>query len=162
VHLRTATRVLLRLGTRRIVRRVSRGESKLYHENSVEERLREVIEGRTGARLAGAATRFHGFPEAHWPRLRTTNGLERLHARSNGGSGPAGTFPDRASALRLITSVAIEVTTICGDRRDLDLSVLETQKVVRAAWRKHRGASLRVLHTDPDLSNSRPVGAAMK
>ena len=27
----------------------------------------------------GAATQFYAFPEAHWPRLRTTNSLERLH-----------------------------------------------------------------------------------
>ena len=36
-----------------------------------------------------AATQFYAFPEAHWPRLRTTNSLERLHAvRSSAASGP--------------------------------------------------------------------------
>jgi transposase-like protein len=80
-----------------------------------------------------AATQFYAFPEAHWPRLRTTNGLERLHGEIKRRIRAAGAFPDRASALRLITAVAIKVTTIWGDRRYLDLSLLETQEVAQAA-----------------------------
>ncbi len=75
----------------------------------------------------------YAFPEAHWPRLRTTNGLERLHGEIKRRIRAAGAFPDRASALRLITAVAIKVTTIWGDRRYLDLSLLETQEVAQAA-----------------------------
>jgi putative transposase len=80
-----------------------------------------------------AVTQFYAFPEAHWPRLRTTNGLERLHGEIKRRIRAAGAFPDRASALRLITAVAIKVTTIWGDRRYLDLSLLKTQEVAQAA-----------------------------
>ena len=80
-----------------------------------------------------AATQFYAFPEAHWPRLRTTNGLERLHGEIKRRIKAAGAFPDRASALRLITAVAIRTTTIWGDRRYLDLSLLKTHEVAQAA-----------------------------
>ena len=80
-----------------------------------------------------AATRFYAFPEAHWPRLRTTNGLERLHREIKRRIKAAGAFPDRASALRLVTAVALRTTTIWADRRYLDLSLLQTQEVDQAA-----------------------------
>jgi len=80
-----------------------------------------------------AATQFYAFPKAHWPRLRTTNGLERLHGEIKRRIRAAGAFPDRASALRLVTAVAIKTTTLWGDRRYLDLSLLKTQEVARAA-----------------------------
>lgn len=80
-----------------------------------------------------AATQFYAFPEAHWTRLRTTNGLERLHGEIKRRIKAAGAFPDRASALRLITAVAIRTTTIWGDRRYLDLSLLKTHEVAQAA-----------------------------
>jgi transposase-like protein len=58
-----------------------------------------------------AATQFYAFPEPHWPRLRTTNGLERLHGEIKRRIKAVGAFPDRASALRLVTAVAIRLTT---------------------------------------------------
>jgi putative transposase len=81
----------------------------------------------------GAATQFHAFPEAHWPRLRTTNGLERLHGEVKRRIRGAGAFPDRASVLRLVTAVAIKTTTVWGDRRYLDMSLLHIQEVAQAA-----------------------------
>jgi transposase-like protein len=80
-----------------------------------------------------AATQFYAFPEAHWPRLRTTNGLERLHGEIKRRIRGAGAFPDRASALRLVTAVAIKTTTVWGDRRYLDMSLLHVQEVAKAA-----------------------------
>ena len=41
----------------------------------------------------GAATQFYAFPEAHWPRLRTTNSLERLHGEIKRRIKAAGAFP---------------------------------------------------------------------
>jgi len=81
----------------------------------------------------GAATQFYAFPEAHWPRLRTTNGLERLHGEIKRRIRAVGAFPDRASALRLITAVALRTTEAWGSRRYLDLSLLETQEIAKAA-----------------------------
>ena len=80
-----------------------------------------------------AATRFYAFPEPHWPRLRTTNGLERLHGEIKRRIRAAGAFPDRASALRLVTAVALRTTAVWGDRRYLDLTLLETPEVAQAA-----------------------------
>lgn len=76
----------------------------------------------------GAATQFYAFPEAHWPRLRTTNGLERLHAEVKRRIRAVGAFPDRASALRLITAVALRATETWASRRYLDVSLLEKKK----------------------------------
>jgi transposase-like protein len=79
-----------------------------------------------------AATQFYAFPEPHWTRLRTTNGLERLHGEIKRRIRAAGAFPDRASALRLVTAVALKVSEVWSDRRYLDLSLL-TQEVAQAA-----------------------------
>ena len=75
-----------------------------------------------------AATQFYAFPKAHWRRIRSTNGLERLHAEIKRRIRVVGAFPDRASALRLITAVALHITAIWGDRRYLDLSKEITSK----------------------------------
>jgi len=44
-----------------------------------------------------------------------------------------GAFPDRASALRLITAVALRVTETWGGRRHLDMSLLAVRKEVDKA-----------------------------
>ncbi len=80
-----------------------------------------------------AATQFYAFPEAHWPRLRTTNGLERLHGEIKRRIRSVGAFPDRASALRLITAVALRTAEAWASRRYLDLSLLQTQETAKAA-----------------------------
>ena len=71
-----------------------------------------------------AATQFFAFPEAHWIRIRTTNGLERLHGEVKRRIRAVGAFPDRASALRLITAVALKAAEIWGARRYVDMSLL--------------------------------------
>ena len=43
-----------------------------------------------------------------------------------------GAFPDRASALRLATAVALQVTAIWSDRRYLDMALLNVKEVVVA------------------------------
>ena len=43
-----------------------------------------------------------------------------------------GAFPDRASALRLVTAVALQVTAIWTDRRYLDMSLPESKEAVVA------------------------------
>ena len=69
-----------------------------------------------------AETQFYAFPKSHWRRIRSTNGLERLHGEIKRRIRSVGAFPDRASALRLITAVALHVTTIWSDRRYLDMN----------------------------------------
>lgn len=72
-----------------------------------------------------AATQYFAFPKEHWIRIRSTNGLERLHGEIKRRIRSVGAFPDRDSALRLITAVALETTRIWGDRRYLDMSSLK-------------------------------------
>jgi len=77
-----------------------------------------------------AATQFYAFPREHWHRIRSTNGLERLHGEIKRRTRAVGAFPDRASALRLVTAVALQVTAIWTDRRYLDMSLLTPKEVV--------------------------------
>jgi putative transposase len=81
-----------------------------------------------------AATQFYAFPREHWTRIRSTNGLERLHGEVKRRTRSIGAFPDRDSALRLVTAVAIETAHVWGDRRYLDMSLLKAEqpKVVAA------------------------------
>jgi putative transposase len=74
-----------------------------------------------------AATQFFAFPKSHWRRIRSTNGLERLHGEIKRRIGSVGAFPDRASALRLITAVALHLTAIWSDRRYLDMNQESTK-----------------------------------
>jgi transposase-like protein len=53
--------------------------------------------------LAGSA-----FPTAHRPRLRPTNGLERLNQELQRRTRVVRIFPHRASLLRLVTALAME------------------------------------------------------
>ena len=81
-----------------------------------------------------AATQFYAFPREHWTRIRSTNGLERLHGEVKRRTRSIGAFPDRDSALRLVTAVALETAHVWADRRYLDMSLLNTEapKVVAA------------------------------
>ena len=111
-------------------------------EASWSELLQQLTDrGLTGVELViadehaglAAVTTFYAFPPSHWKKIRTTNGLERLHGEIKRRTKAIGAFPDRASALRLITAVALKVATIWGERRYVDVSLLENQEVDQAA-----------------------------
>ncbi len=72
-----------------------------------------------------AATRFYAFPKEHWRRIRSTNGRERLHGEIKRRIRAVGAFPDRASALRLVTAVALHATSTWGSRRYLNMALLD-------------------------------------
>lgn len=72
-----------------------------------------------------AATQYYAFPREHWSRIRSTNGLERLHGEIKRRIRAVGAFPDRASALRLVTVVALRTAAAWADRRYLDMSLLK-------------------------------------
>jgi transposase-like protein len=80
-----------------------------------------------------AATQYFAFPEAHWMRIRSTNGLERLHGEIKRRTRAIGAFPDRASALRLITAVALQSVSIWRDRVYLDMNLLADSYAAEAA-----------------------------
>jgi putative transposase len=78
------------------------------------------------------ATAYYAFPAQHWMRIRSTNGLERLHGEIKRRTRAIGAFPDRASALRLITAVALQTTSIWRDRIYLDMSLLDQHYAAKA------------------------------
>jgi putative transposase len=80
-----------------------------------------------------SATHFYAFPREHWHRIRSTNGLERLHGEIKRRTRAVGAFPDRASALRLVTAVALQVTAIWTDRRYLDMSLITPELIIHKA-----------------------------
>lgn len=81
------------------------------------------------------ATRYFAFPKRHWKRIRSTNGLERLHGEIKRRIRAVRAFPDRASALRLVTAVALHATAKWNDRRYLDMALLDadTKELAQAA-----------------------------
>ena len=51
---------------------------------------------------------FYAFPAEHWPKLRSTNPLERFNREIGRRTDVVGTFPDDASLIRLVSMLAIE------------------------------------------------------
>ena len=51
---------------------------------------------------------FYAFPAAHWPKLRSTNPLERVNREIGRRSDVVGIFPNDAAALRLAGALLIE------------------------------------------------------
>lgn len=137
VHL---TRNVLAKAPQRLRGRLGKATSALFTANSLKEaRARlEALQAGLGQQVPEAmecleagfasATVFFSFPKAHWKRLRSTNGLERLHGEVKRRIRAVGAFPDRQSALRLITAVALQVTGIWDDRRYLDMSLLKSHE----------------------------------
>jgi transposase-like protein len=130
---------------RRLRKRVAREVGGIFKAPGLDEAKKRLAAFRTRwatelpeavtvlERGFGAATQFYAFPEPHWTRLRTTNGLERLHVEIKRRIRAVGAFPDRASALRLITAVALRVTETWASRRYLDVSLLAGRKEVDKA-----------------------------
>ncbi len=79
-----------------------------------------------------AGTQYFAFPEAHWLRIRSNNGLERLHGEIKRRTRAVGAFPDRTSALRLITAVAQQSVSIWRDRLYLDMTLLDAHYAAAA------------------------------
>ncbi len=51
---------------------------------------------------------FSSFPMAHWPKLWSTNPLERVNAEIKRRTNVVGIFPNDASVMRLVTAVLVE------------------------------------------------------
>ena len=64
----------------------------------------------------------YAFPAAHRPRIRTTNGLERLNQELKRRTRVVRIFPNRAAVERLVTALAMEQSEewVSG-RRYLDM-----------------------------------------
>ena len=51
---------------------------------------------------------FFAMPAEHWPKLRSTNPLERFNREIGRRTDVVGIFPDDASVIRLVSMLAIE------------------------------------------------------
>ncbi len=99
---------------------VSAALREIFDAESLEaakSRLGEVLERFRGplpkiAELLEAAEEdllaFYRFPRSHWPKLRSTNPLERLNKEIGRRSDVVGIFPNDAAALRLVGAMLIE------------------------------------------------------
>jgi transposase-like protein len=137
VHLQ---RNVLTKAPQRLRARLAREVSKVFDAPSKAEARRrlEALKAGLGRQVPEAlaclengfeaATQFHAFPREHWHRIRSTNGLERLHGEIKRRTRAVGAFPDRQSALRLVTAVALQATAIWTDRRYLDMSLLNLKE----------------------------------
>lgn len=73
-----------------------------------------------------AATAYLHFPKTHWPRIRSTNGVERINVEIKRRTRAIGAFPDRPSCLRLVTAVVVECAKQWAYRPYLDMSDFRT------------------------------------
>ena len=53
---------------------------------------------------------FFDEPKAYWKKLRTSNSLENMHKQINRRTQVCGLFPNEQSALRLISSVLMDIS----------------------------------------------------
>jgi len=53
-------------------------------------------------------TAYAAFPRAHWPKIASTNPLERINKEIKRRSNVIGIFPDDASVIRLVGAVLLE------------------------------------------------------
>ena len=86
------------------------------------------------------------FPAPHRKRIRTTNALERLNEEIRRRTRVVRIFPNEASALRLIATLAMEKSEE-WDRRYLDMSLLSEwamldDELARAVWKMTEGLEL--------------------
>lgn len=142
VHL---TRNVTKDVPRRLQQRVAREVSQIFKASSKAEALErlENFDARWRKELPEAveclvrgfeaSARFFNYPAAHWKRIHTTNSLERLHREIKRRTKAVGVFPDRESALRLVAGVAIKACARWGDRRYLNMELLNEKEIEQAA-----------------------------
>jgi transposase-like protein len=76
---------------------------------------------------------YYSFPEEHWLKIRTNNGLERIMKEIRRRTRVVGSFPDGQSALMLAAARLRHIAgTKWGERRYLDMTKLKGSKTRRA------------------------------
>ncbi|KFI45675.1 putative IS256 family transposase [Bifidobacterium bohemicum DSM 22767] len=95
--------------------------------NAVAVAYRNGMGLRETAREIDEATAYmlDEYPPERWRLIRTNNMIERLNREIRRRTRKIGAFPDGTSALMLITARVRDVTRDWGDRRYLDMSLLQ-------------------------------------
>ncbi len=103
-------------------------EAALKKASDVVEKLRKLKLNRAAdavEKSVGETLTYMEFPNEHWTRLRTNNGLERIMREIRRRTRVVGAFPDVESALMLAGARLRHITgTKWGTRRYLDMSHL--------------------------------------
>jgi len=77
---------------------------------------------------------YYSFPEEHWRRIRTNNGLERIMREIRRRTRVVGNFPDGQSALMLAAARLRHIAgTTWSERRYLDMTKLKRKAFRRTA-----------------------------
>lgn len=108
-HCRPAQRGLVAAALREVFNAADRDQARARVSEVIERlgeaapKVAELLEAAEEDLLA-----FYLFPEAHWPKLRSTNPLERVNREIGRRSDVVGIFPNDASAIRLAGALLIE------------------------------------------------------
>ena len=108
-HCRSSQRGLVSAALRELFQAES-GEQARERMGQVIERLEPSV-GKVCRLLEDAEEdllAFYAFPETHWPKLRSTNPLERVNREIGRRSDVVGIFPNDASVIRLAGALLIE------------------------------------------------------
>jgi len=77
---------------------------------------------------------YYSFPEEHWVRIRTNNGLERIMKEIRRRTRVVGSFPDGQSVLMLAAArLRHTAGTKWGECRYLDMTKLKSRSLGRTA-----------------------------
>lgn len=107
-------------------------KSALEKAQKVCERLKELRLSEAAAKVEDGIAetlRYMRFPQEHWLRIRTNNGIERIMREIRRRTRVVGTFPDGNSALMLVCARLRHVTTTAwGEKRYLNMNRLYSWK----------------------------------
>ena len=115
---------------------------------------------------------FYAFPSEHWPKLRSTNPLERFNREIGRRTDVVGIFPDDASLIRLVSMLAIEANDewlvgrgyiSLGSMAGLyeaqaEKNLPQRNRRTRGGGRAHRGLSRQRTHRRDERTLTPPPG----
>lgn len=103
-------------------------KSAMEKAQKVCEQLRELRLGEAAKKIEDGIAetlQYMHFPQEHWLRIRTNNGIERIMREIRRRTRVVGTFPDGNSALMLVCARLRHVTTTAwGEKRYLNMNRL--------------------------------------